>query len=493
MPLRHYNDSVDAMICLPDGRVLTASGLEGRLDVWEPHASQLGERPVRLGAHGDRISGMALLRDGILATVGKRAGRVLLWEPTQPGTAPVELGRHSDDIDSVHAVAAMTPTDLVTAAGPEGRLLVWKLDSMSPRMSPRGWEINSEAMRLEHEPVRFGIHGEAVQQLLAVSHDRLITVGRDGGRLLGWDADFVLRSHRDYDEPIDALATLPDGRLVSASRWAGDLLVWDPADRGRQATKLGSTGNNVEALAVLPNGHVVTESVARAGALKELLIWDSASPEEPPQNLGFVGTHAVPLAVLPTGYAATAGGRLGLAVWDPDCPGSSPAVVAELAVPVDHLLPVSARHVITASGDDGQLLLWDLTAVNRSFELGRLGRKVKILLALTETTLLTVGVGPGDLYLWDLTEPFPHPTHLGRHGRDVTAVPLDEGRFVTAGDSDHVRIWEHDGRSTVLCATGPIRALATAPAADGHHVFLASELGGLSAWWVPARWTCRGP
>ncbi|MDH6222522.1 WD40 repeat protein [Streptomyces pseudovenezuelae] len=491
MQLRRHNDFVDAVIGLPGGRVLTASGPEGHLDIWEPHASQLDERPVRLGSHGERVIGMALLTDGILATVGKREGQVLLWEPIEPGTTPFELSRQGDHKDIVHTTAAMTPDELVTASGPEGRLLVWWLSTMGSSPGPRGQEINWNVMRANREPIPLGFHGEAVRQLSAVSHNRLITAGRDGGRLLGWDTTFRYhyRHGPAYHEPIDRLATLPGERIVSASRWEGDLLVWDPADGGQQPTKLGSTGGHVDALAVLPDGHVVTQSVTKAGALEELLIWDPASPEEPSRSLGFVGTQAVPLAVLPTGYVVTAGRRLGLAVWDPDLPGSDPAVVAGLVEPVDHLLPVSARHVITASGDHGQLLLWDLTAIDGPFELGRLGRKVKIMLALAETTLLTVGIGPGDLYLWDLTEPFPHPTHLGHHGRDVTAVALSDGRFVTAGDSDHVRIWEHDGRSTVLCATGPIRALATAPAADGHHVFLASELGGLSAWWVPAGWS----
>ncbi|MFD0433311.1 trypsin-like peptidase domain-containing protein [Streptomyces chartreusis] len=487
--LRRHNDSVDALLGLPDGRVLTASGPEGRLDIWEPHAGQLDNPPVRVGSHGDRITGMTLLRDGVLATVGRHEGQVLLWEALEPGTTPFELNRHGDHTGMVHAAAAMTPSELVTASGPEGRLLVWQFTSIAYSIAPRGRKIDRNSKRFYREPVPFGFHGEAVRQLSGISGDRLITAGRDGGRLLGWDNTFRYRYRRaTYHEPIDALATLPDGQLISASRWGGDLLLWDPADGRRQPTKMGSTGHHVDTLAVLPDGHVVTQSVAKTGALKELLIWEPTDPEEPPRSLGYVGTHAVPLTILPTGHVVTAGGRLGLAVWNPDRPGSDPAIVGRLVEPVDHLLAVSTHHVITASGDDGQMLLWDLTTAEDPFELGRLGRKAKLMLALTETTLLTVGVGPGDLYLWNLTEPFPHPTHLGRHGRDVTAVALGNGRFVTGGDSDHVRVWERGGRSTVLCAAGSIRALATAPADDGHHVFLASDLGGLSAWRVPALW-----
>ncbi|GGL95320.1 hypothetical protein GCM10010129_43980 [Streptomyces fumigatiscleroticus] len=44
-----------------------------------------------------------------------------------------------------------------------------------------------------------------------------------------------------------------------------------------------------------------------------------------------------------------------------------------------------------------------------------------------------------------VTKPFSHLTHLGHHGRDVTAVALSDGRFVTAGETHHVRIREHDG------------------------------------------------
>jgi WD40 repeat protein len=483
--LRHHNDAVDAMIALPDGRVVTGSGPDGRLDIWEPDTGRLNGPPLRLGTHGDRLCGMSLLREGLLATCGRHEGRVLLWEPSRPGTMPFELGRHDAGLDTVHAMAALSPSDLVTAAGPEGRLFVWKCHGMAKRGSEISWEM----MPTDDGPLRFGVHGEAVHQLSAAPRDRLITAGGRDGRLLGWDAAFPFYSRRTFDEPVDALTTLPDGRLVSASRWEGDLVVWDPAVIVGQSTKLGGTGNHVDALAALPDGRVVTQSAAASAALKELLVWDPARPNEEPRNIGFVGTHATPMAVLPIGHIVTAGGRLGLAVWDPDRPGSDPAIVAGPVEPIDHLLPVHARHVITASGDHGQLLLWDLTAQGGPLELGRLGRRIKTLLALTPTTFLTVGVGPGDLYVWDLTEPFPHPTRLGRHGRDITAVSLSDGRFVTAGDSEHVRIWEQDGRSSVLCASGPIRAVATSRAPGGHHVFLAGELGGLSTWWVPAGWS----
>jgi len=61
----------------------------------------------------------------------------------------------------------------------------------------------------------------------------------------------------------------------------GRVLVWDPAEPGTPLVELGRHENWVEAVAVLPDGRVVT-----GGHDGRLLLWDPAEPGTSPVELG---------------------------------------------------------------------------------------------------------------------------------------------------------------------------------------------------------------
>ena len=67
---------------------------------------------------------------------------------------------------------------------------------------------------------------------------------------------------------VGAVAVLPDGRVVTAAAGRdGRVLVWDPAEPGAGPAELGRHEGAVVAVAVLPDGRVVTGAASRrAGA-----------------------------------------------------------------------------------------------------------------------------------------------------------------------------------------------------------------------------------
>jgi WD40 repeat protein len=98
--------------------------------------------------------------------------------------------------------------------------------------------------------------------------------------------------------------------VVSGSGDAGLLQVWDPADLGAAPVELGEHHDAVSALAVLPDGRVVS-----AGGEGRLLVWDPANAGVAPVELGHHGQLQA-LAVLPDGRVVSGGYDARVLVWD---------------------------------------------------------------------------------------------------------------------------------------------------------------------------------
>ncbi|ADP78940.1 trypsin-like peptidase domain-containing protein [Pseudofrankia inefficax] len=310
------NNAIKVAAALPDGRLATGSH-DGRVLVWDPTLP--GTDPTELGRHDDEVLAMAVLPDGRLAT-GGGDGRVLLWDPTLPDIGPTELGRHDQWV-----LAVTTLLDgRLASGGADGRILRW--DPARPSAGPT--EL-----------------GHGVVQAAAVLPDGRLATGNLNGPMLLWEPAAPGAGPTELgrdDTSVLAMAVLPDGRLATGG---GDprVLLWDPATPGIDPTELGrhdgpvpamytlATGNgppievgrgniSVEAVAVLPDGRIVT-----GGTDGQVLLWDLTQPEAGPIELGRHDGPVRAVAVLPDGRIVTGGTDRRVLLWDPTAPGTEMA------------------------------------------------------------------------------------------------------------------------------------------------------------------------
>ena len=205
----------------------------------------------------------------------------------------------------------MLPDGRVVTAGARGRVLVW--DPAEPGAGP----------------VELGRHeaGWGRWRCCRTGGWSPAAARRRGGRVLVWDpaepgtGPVELGRHEDE---VRAVAVLPDGRVVTGAGYGGGrVLVWDPAEPGAGPVELGRHEDGVGAVAVLPDGRVVTGGGYVGGG--RVLVWDPAEPGTGPVELGRHEDGVGAVAVLPDGRVVTGGhDDRRVLVWDPAEPGSRP-------------------------------------------------------------------------------------------------------------------------------------------------------------------------
>ena len=227
---------VGAVAVLPDGRVVTGGG-DGRVLVWDP--AEPGTGPVELGRHERGVGAVAVLPDGRVVTGGGVDGRVLVWDPAEPGAGPVELGRHEGGVRRWRCCRTGGWSPAATTAG------CWC-----------GTRVRRSAARSSSAATSGGVRAVAV-----LPDGRVVTGGGDGAGAGVGPGGAGRRPGR---------ARPPRGRGGGGGGAAGRagghrrrlddgrVLVWDPAEPGAGPVELGRHEGGVGAVAVLPDGRVVT-------------------------------------------------------------------------------------------------------------------------------------------------------------------------------------------------------------------------------------------
>jgi cytochrome c len=167
------------------------------------------------------------------------------------------------------------------------------------------WSLRRDAA---DQVLRF--HDGAVNAAVLLDGGRAATGGEDG-RIAVWrlgreQPDAVLEGH---GAPVVALAVSSDGKSMASASWDHTVRVWPlvgGAGGGRAARVLEGHAQNVNGVAFLPNGRVVS-----AGYDATIRIWSVATPAQSP-NVIALPTPLNAVAVAPDGeiLAAGADGRV---------------------------------------------------------------------------------------------------------------------------------------------------------------------------------------
>ena len=338
--LRGHTDSVRALALGPDGELAASGSDDETVRIWDLQEAARGDDAMR--GHSTGLSGIALSPDGrrVLSS-SDWAKDIKVWDASS-GRELMTLRGHGY---LVSAIAVTHDSSRVVSASLDQTCKVWDLRSGRLLRDLKG------------------NYGESFRNLVITPDGRFLAATANvlGRRIRLWNLETGRRRlafwfHRG---DIDALATTPDGCIVSGGQ-DGIVRLWDPVSRlPIRAFKKHS--NWVSAVAVSPDGSRVV-----SGSWDETVkVWDVRSGEE----LLMLRGHAArirSLGITPDGRRILSDGDDGtLRVWDAldgrellcleshthyaaDVHGSAPVAIT------------SDGHYVIADRADRTLAVWDL-------------------------------------------------------------------------------------------------------------------------------------
>jgi WD40 repeat protein len=275
-----------------------------------------------------------------------------------------------------------------------------------------------------------------------------------------------------HDGMVWAVAVLPNGCVVSGGD-DGTLRVWDPTalvgsrgryrvpgervDDGVMAPFILSRGHeSLRALAVLPDGRVVAGG--RSGLVQIL----NPSLDARPLVLGRHDGQVWVVATLPDGRVVTGGSDGWIRVWDP----AHRAARVEVGCNLESVWAVAVLPDgrIVASGYRGRVWIWDPTSGADPVELIRRPRPGSAV-SPPDDSPTTVEHSEGAVTR-EHSRRWPVTIGTGRDNSMWALVVLPNGRVVSGGGDGSVQMWEAIlGTATVDLGrhNGPVRAAAVLP------------------------------
>ncbi|MFE1443581.1 hypothetical protein [Streptomyces sp. NPDC058739] len=276
-------------------------------------------------------------------------------------------------------------------------------------------------------------------------------------------------------EGVTSLAFSPDGGLIAAANWSGEVRLWDAATRAQICDPLTRDLYSVHSVAFSPDGRVL--AAAGSGGV---LLWDPATATVCGDPLVAFESREVglSLAYSPDGHTLAVATTKGLRLWDTlfrqprGEPLTSDTIRAVTFSPDGRLL--------ATGGQDGTVRLWDpFLRTPFSDPLVSHTGIVGAVAFSPDGRLLATGGQDGTVRLWD---PFLRVL-LGDPLIDradwVHAVAFSpDGRLLAAGSPKGVRMWEHTPRPSPMVRQAAM-PLAARTVLGGMHRGRPTELSPL--------------
>ncbi|HEY8579210.1 MAG TPA: c-type cytochrome, partial [Beijerinckiaceae bacterium] len=233
-------------------------------------------------------------------------------------------------------------------------------------------------------------HEGSVNAVAALPDGRLVTAGEDG-RVIFWSADGqdLVHATRVHGAPIVGLVASADGATLATAAWDGEARLLDARDGRTLRTLLGHKGN-VNAVAFLPEGRVAT-----AGYDGDVLIHEPSGPARRVET----GSPLNSMVALPDGRLA-AGGAGGQVFFIDPAEGALTDLQAAEA-PIIALAAAPDGRTIAAAGPRGGVAIIDTGERRLKFTLNGPGLPVWSLAFSPDGRTLYSGGGDKLVRRWD--------------------------------------------------------------------------------------------
>jgi WD40 repeat protein len=348
---------------------------------------------------------------------------------------------------------AFSPQGTTLAAGTDGAIYRWDVESLVPRSTP------------------FAVDGR-VNGLKYSGDGRLLAAATDHGALLFREA-----AERPADE------RKPGERKPLVDR----PLAFDPSEppRGGPLRLDGHIGG-VTGIALSPNG----ETAVTCGEDGTLRLWNPQSgvvDKIEPDVVLRCRRPAVALAYSADGKRFAAGGSDAITVWNVS-DGVETATLKNRSGDITHLAFSPDGTRLASSSKDWPILLWDLASQRVSAALNGHTAAVNSVSYSADGKQLISGSDDGTVRTWDAAAGRELATLSGHAAPVLCALLSPDGKLAASAGADHsVRLWDVSqkrGLATLAGHQAPVVALAFSP--DGRFLASAESLPGAAALAVDA-------
>jgi WD40 repeat protein len=376
-------EKVTSVAYAPDGKHIVTGGVAGTIRVW----SLLGKEVAQLSDYKEAVRGLAFSPDG--KWIASCGDGIKMWEWQKPRSQP-----------------AAEPNK---EAGASGELL-------------RG-------------------HEGAVTSVAFCDGGKKIVSGGSDKTVRVWDRESRKEAFplKEFKAPVASLGVLADGKTVyvGLTNGAGESLVIDaPGTRS-----LGSSDGTVaRAIAASPDGRCVGRVGAGIGL--QLLVPTPATVESHGSSES-INAHS--LAFSPDGQRVAVGEENGtITLYDVDDKYTVRRLkqIAEAHKgPVRGLAFVPDTKELISAGEDGKLIVWDVTTGKEARRYDTPRGAITSLAITRDGKYVAAGVKEGNVHIWPVAEPKPSRVLPGELGvvRGVAFSP--DGKWLAAS-GDGIRLWE---------------------------------------------------
>ncbi len=259
--LNDFDPSVTAVAFSQDGKFFAASDAlqfpPGFFEVHVVNREQPGTAPVTLNGHNDEVRAIAFVPGSQLVATGSLDHTVRLWDlqQPQPSASPVILPRHKGGVTAL-------------AISPDGKLLA----SGDTDKTIRLWNLRD----LQSPPVVIEGHSAGVVSLSFSADNRFLASGSEDHTARVWDlnamnnAPLVLRGH---DLTIRTVAFSPDNQMLVTGSYDGTTRLWNLNRPDTAPVILNSGNDEVMSVAFSPDG----KNVASGYMSGKILVWNTST------------------------------------------------------------------------------------------------------------------------------------------------------------------------------------------------------------------------